>query len=251
VEYTLIVSRIVNSPLIFHGVREFLESPLVSALSASLWVSGRPYREDLLRGQRAADWIALFLFLREKLAVRYDATLNERLNWWADLARSCFWWWPYREMCIVSERPAEVHMPDGRRLHQDAGPAVRFRDDWSIWAIDGVLVDEQVVLRPETQTLQQIRRERNAEVKRIRIERYGWKRYLDEVGATVLDRRRNDIEATRETLLRISDRERLLVCACPSTARIYALPVPPETRTCQEAQAWLSGGLAGRIINGA
>ena len=33
--------------------------------------------------------------------------------------------------------------------------------------------DEQVVLRPATQTIRQIRYERNVEVKRIRIERFG------------------------------------------------------------------------------
>jgi hypothetical protein len=113
------------------------------------------------------------------------------------------------------------------------------------------VVDEQVVLRPETQTAGQIRRERNAETKRIRIERFGWGCYLAEVGAVVIDRRRNDIEATRETLFRTPDRAKILVCACPSTARVYALAVPRDVRTCERAQAWLSSGLSGRIINGA
>ena len=89
------------------------------------------------------------------------------------------------------------------------------------------------------------------EARRVRIERYGWERYLAEVGATVLDRRRNDIETTRETLLQAPGQERVLVCACPSTARVYALEVPRHVRTCEQAQAWLSGGLAGRIINSA
>ena len=47
------------------------------------------------------------------------------------------WWWPYRQFCIVSERPSEVHTADGPHLHNDAGPAVRFRDGWCVWAIDG------------------------------------------------------------------------------------------------------------------
>ena len=170
---------------------------------------------------------------------------------WVDLARSCFWWWPYHGICIVCDRPAEIHSPDGQRLHHDAGPAVRFRDGWSIWAIGGVVVDEQVVLHPESQSLHQIRGERNAEVRRIRIERFGWDRYLAEVGAVAIDRRRNDVEATLETLMRTPDGERVLVCACPSTARVYALEVPWTIETCEMAQIWLSGGLAGRIINGA
>ena len=161
------------------------------------------------------------------------------------------WWWPYRQFCIVSERPSEVHTADGRHLHNDAGPAVRFRDGWCVWAIDGVVVDEQVVLHPETQSLRKIRGEPNTEVKRIRIERYGWDRYLAAVSAVLVDRRRNDIEATHETLLHTPDNERVLVCACPSTARVYALQVPHNVETCGEAQTWLSGGLSGRIINSA
>jgi hypothetical protein len=228
-----------------------LESALLHTLTESLRALKTSYRETPFQGQPRADWIRRFVLCRDVVGVRYEPHLSKRLDWWAELVRSGLWWWPYREICLVSERPAEIHVLDGERLHNDSGPAVRFHDGWSIWALNGVLVDEQVVLHPETQSLPQIRREQNAEVKRIRIERYGWDRYLAEVGATVIDRRRNDIEATRETLLRGPDSETVLVCACPSTARIYALRVPPEIQTCQEAQAWLSGGLAGRIINGA
>jgi hypothetical protein len=228
-----------------------LETALTGTLSGSLRALKVAYRPTPLRGQQEADWIEFFQFYRDMVGICFEPPLSERLDGWADLARSCMWWWPYSGICVISERPAEIHTSDGQRLHNDAGPAVRFRDDWSIWAIDGVLVDEQVVLHPETQTIPQIRRERHAEAQRIRIERYGWDRYLAGIGARVIDRRRNDIEATRETLLRGPDRQMFLVCACPSTARVHTLRVPPEIRTCEGAQTWLSGGLAGRIINAA
>ena len=51
--------------------------------------------------------------------------------------------------------------------------------------------------------------------------------------------------------MRTPDEERVLVCACPSTAKIHALPVPPWIRTCEEAQDWLSSGLDRRIVNSA
>jgi hypothetical protein len=231
--------------------RGLLEPAVRHALLGSLRASRISYRATPLRGQTEADWIERLLFFRDVVGIPCARPLSDHLDRWADLARSCLWWWPYREVCVVCERPAEIHSPDGRRLHHDTGPAVRFRDGWSIWAIDGVLVDEQIFLRPETQSLRQIRRERNVEVRRIRIERYGWDRYLARVGAVVVDRRRNDVEATQETLLRAPDGETVLVCACPSTARVYVLAVPPDIPTCERAQEWVSGGLAGRIINGA
>jgi hypothetical protein len=202
------------------------------------------------RGQHDTDRIATALFYRDELGARGEPGASEALDRWVEIARSCFWWWPYRGLCVACDRPEGLHLAGGR-LHNDAGPAVRFRDGWSVWAIGGVRVDEQVVLHPETQTIKQIRREPNAEAKRVRIERFGWQRYLSEAGAAVIDRCRNDIEATRETLLRLPGGETVLLCACPSTARVYALEVPADVRTCAQAQAWLSGGLAGRIINGA
>jgi hypothetical protein len=63
-----------------------------------------------------------------------------------------------------------------------------------------------------------------AVARRVRIERYGWEGDLAAGGATVLDHRRNDIEATREALLRGPDGELVLICGCPPTSRIYSLP---------------------------
>ena len=231
--------------------RDLVEPALQHALLVSRQGSKIDDRTTSRRSWQGTHWVEVFLFNRDLLGISCAPFLSERLDLWVDLARSCMWWWPYRNICVLSERPAEVHSPDGQHLHNDAGPAIRFRDGWCVWAINGVPVDEEIVLHPETQSLRKIRGEQNAEVKRIRIERYGWDRYLAGVRAVVIDRSRNDIEATAETLMRGPDGETVLVCACPSTARVYALPVPSGVRTCTAAQAWLSGGLAGRIINGA
>jgi hypothetical protein len=158
----------------------------------------------------------------------------------------------HKRFCIVSERPTQLrtYIRDGRHVpHCEDGPSHLWDDGWALWYLDGVQVDQQIVLHPETQTVEQITSEPNEEVKRVRTERYGWKRYLTEVGATVLDRRRNDIEATRESLMRAPDGATVLVCACPSTARTYALEVPTGIQTCEQAQHWRSGGLSRRIIN--
>ena len=108
-----------------------------------------------LLGQHDAPRVAPLLFGRDGLGGRCDPDVSACLDRWAEVARSCLWWWPYRGLCVACERPEELHLVDGR-LHHDVGPAVRFRDGWSVWAIDGVRVDEQVVLRPETQRVGQI-----------------------------------------------------------------------------------------------
>lgn len=137
---------------------------------------------------------------------------------------------------------------DHRTLHCDDGPLMEYRSGLKFWAINGVFVDEQIVMRPETQTIKQIMEERNEEVKRIRIERYGWMRYLTKLNAKCIDSRRNDIDGTNEALYHCNN-QKVLVCACPSTGKVFSLEVPLHTRLCEDAQLFLSSGLSSRIIS--
>ncbi len=63
-----------------------------------------------------------------------------------------------------------------KRLHDDNGPAVE-SDVEDLYFIHGVLVPDFVVLYPERITIDHIRNEQNAEVRRIMIERMGWDRF--------------------------------------------------------------------------
>jgi hypothetical protein len=157
-------------------------------------------------------------------------------------------WFTIKDIVIV-HRPTAVHLDRDSlipRLHRDDGPAFQCLDQrW--WYIRGVEVPQNVVEQPLDQTLAEINTEQNSEVKRIRIERYGWSRYLRESDARVIDRRRNYVEATAEALMAL-DRTRVLVCACPSTGRVYCLEVPAHITTCESAQSWLWGDTKFNII---
>jgi hypothetical protein len=165
-----------------------------------------------------------------------------------DLAAVAGWWWPFENACIVTPLPSLLARDDENRLHSESGPAIAYADAWSIFAIHGVLVNEQIVSRPETQTIKEIDSEANEEIKRIRTERFGWPRYLKETNAKVLDFRRNDIDGTDESLIQAKDGSRLLVCACPSTARVYAMRVERSIEKCESAQRWLHGERHLRIV---
>ena len=158
---------------------------------------------------------------------------------------------PFKGLAIVSaapqikwqEIPAEGDfnpMPANRILHCEDGPAVFYPDGFSIWAIEGILVDEQIVMSPETQTIEQIEQEDNEEVKRIRLNRFGWHRYLQETKAHVLDvSMPSEVHRWMEALLKTKDGLVVLTTYDPSTGRPYALEVDPECQTCEEAQAYL------------
>ena len=156
----------------------------------------------------------------------------------------------HERFAMICDRPRTLKIDDANRPHCDDGPSHEWSDGWRLWYSHGVKADRQIILSPHTQTSEQISGERNAEAKRIRIERFGWERYLETIQATGIDFRVNDIEGTREVLYRADDLT-VLVCICPSTGKLFSLECPPATKTCAEAQRYLSSGLCSRIISAA
>lgn len=104
-----------------------------------------------------------------------------------------------------------------------------------------VPVPQRVAFDPGSISADQALAERNAELRRVMIERMGYLRFSEEAGAQVLDE--DTDPGGRRQLLRIDldDDEPLvgLRCSCPSTGREYLLRVPPDTESCH--QAWIAG----------
>jgi hypothetical protein len=126
-------------------------------------------------GQHDADWV---LFLPESSP-------------WVTIARSCGWWWPREDVCVVTERPSVLRTEpvpgeDGvLRLHAADGPAVEYPDGWRVYAWHGTRVPSWVVEEP---TVDRIAGERNVEVRRCAIERFGWGPYIDQAGLRLVAR---------------------------------------------------------------
>ena len=107
----------------------------------------------------------------------------------------------------------------------------------------GVLIDKRIAFRPETITAREILDEPNVERRRVLMERMGYAAFLSQAEAQVIDR--DEDPGGERRLLRVAQpRDEDLVCLavyCPSTARQYILRVPPSTRTCRQAAAWIAG----------
>ena len=202
----------------------------------SVWDSVRDSVRQMIYGSHDAGWLSFYSYFREAVGLK-DQT--EKLTGLLTLAEHCGWWSPYQEVAVLQHRHSELHRDDRGRLHNPNGMAVKYRDGWGCWRINGVAVDEQIVMRPESQTIKQIGDEQNAEVRRVRIERYGWTKYLQESGAKCLNQRKNEIENTREALF-AGPGMRVMVVTCP-TGRLFSLPVPEEVKSCEQAHNWLAG----------
>ena len=146
------------------------------------------------------------------------------------------WWFPFDTYCAVVDRPLRIELNDEGRLHSLEGKAMEFRDGFGLWYINGVEVNEQIVMKPETLTFEQIRDEDNAEIKRIMIEQHGWDKYLESVPHEVVEVSASD--KFHEALIKLEDML-VLLCSCPSTGRVYALEVDPSISSVKEARGWL------------
>ena len=88
---------------------------------------------------------------------------------------------------ILTERPTALHRDDRNRLHCDTGPALLYSDGWGLYRFHGVNVPQDVIENPAGITIERIRAEKNAEVRRVMIERYGYDRYCTDAKLTLVD----------------------------------------------------------------
>jgi hypothetical protein len=105
-------------------------------------------------------------------------------------------------------------------------------------------VPQQVIEAPETLTVAQIRDERNAEIRRVMMERFGHARYIRESGARQINR--DDWGTLWRT--GVPDDEPLVMVALVNSTpepdgsfHEYMIRVPPDVQTAHQAVAWTFG----------
>ncbi|HEY7020277.1 MAG TPA: hypothetical protein VH349_04105 [Ktedonobacterales bacterium] len=107
----------------------------------------------------------------------------------------------------------------------------------------GVAIDARSAFHPEAVNGREILKERNAEVRRVMLERVGYEQFLRQVEAETLDED-EDAGGLRRLLRVAMGQDEPLICLAvhdPSTGRQYLLRTPPAMQTCHQAAAWIAG----------
>ncbi len=120
---------------------------------------------NAIYGQQEAGWLSFYDVMSK---IGLDVSGLEGLM---QVAQNSGWWWPLNGMAILTERYSQIHRDEKGRLHNEAGPAILYPDGWAVYVIDGVRVNEQIVMHPETLTDADINNELNTEVRRIMTQR--------------------------------------------------------------------------------
>ena len=172
------------------GVHDALEQTFHDAirrpLQAALTAIGGPATQLCWYGHLEAPWIAAGDIRRRIGFSTFSETAAHQLGLWAALVRSCGWWWPDQDRCIVSERPTVVHteadpgaMHGELRTHNAHGSAIEFADGWGVHVWHGTYVPAWVIDDP---SIERILTERNVEIRRCAIEAIGWDAYIRGAG---------------------------------------------------------------------
>jgi len=126
-------------------------------------------------------------------------------------------------------------------LHCEDGPSLSYPDGFSIWAWHGLRIESRIIEKPETITVSEIDGASNAELKRVKMQRFGLSRYLLESNATEIHR--DDFGILYRKPIQ-NDEDLVMVKVVNSTAepdgtfKDYFLRVPPTMKKAKEAVAW-------------
>ena len=216
---------------------------------------GLPGAMNTLLGLAAASQFVDLLGDRARLASAGDARLGRALR---DACRETGSFWLYPDLAVIADRPKSIRRDGQGRLHASLGPAVEYRDGFAVYASHGVHIPAGVMEHPGRIGVQDIDTERNAEVRRVMLERMGVGRYLELTGAQrvaqdqtgVLWRRPAATARGRVRAMRAAPGPRQPICFVEvvngtrepdGTRKRYFLRVPPDMQTAREAVAWTYG----------
>lgn len=145
----------------------------------------------------------------------------------------------------ASEVSYTCNRDDQGRLHSIKYPAIKTDDGIRVYAIEGEIVDRKVVEAPEELTLNEILFERRQKARRIKIEQYGKKEFIQDIATEIVDQKNETIlYRTAKPSLHEQVAFLKVLDATPrkdGTRPEYYLRVPPSVQTINEALAWTFG----------
>jgi hypothetical protein len=93
----------------------------------------------------------------------------------------------HSRFAIVSDFPTKIGRDQQNRAHCENGPQLEWSDGWKTYYWHGVKVPARLIEAPESYSTEEIRELRNGEIARALAEKLGWERFLEKLGATVID----------------------------------------------------------------
>jgi len=189
-------------------------------------------------GLHDSFWLGFYDYFREVLNMK---DITKPLEGLTMIAQAAGWFLPYDECVIISDRPEFIAVDTDKKLHCAYGMAIRYRDGFGLYMWHGIKVDEKIILHPEELTIHDWQNEKNAEIRRIIVERMGYEKFLSSTNAKLIAE--DDLGKLWKIDMGQSIRPLMLVEVINSTAepdgtfKKYFLSVNERTKTPKEGIA--------------
>ncbi len=220
----------------------FADSPLQGAKLGIEYTKDDTFWQTDRGGQFWSGWCSYVSFFRDVMG--WDDPVLDRFTIDETLSLNSGWVFWHEDVAIICNRPQYIKLDEEGRLHSEDGPAVRYRDGWSIYRWHGITVPSYIIEKPETITVEQIDAQENIEVRRVMIERYGEGDYLMDSGAVLLDSHPVGDLYKKEMP---DDEDIIMLRVVNSSAepdgsfKPYYLRVPPTITKAKQAVSWTFG----------
>lgn len=211
-------------------------------------------------GQLDAHYLSFFDFYRE---VCKQKEQTDPVMGLMKYAQQAGWALVYRDLAIICNRPLHMKFDDRQRPHALDDYCIKFRDGWGVAAIHGITVQPRFVLDPASLTVQDIEQERNAEVSRVLLDKYGFERFIKDSKAELIDHGRDEYEFPIALYRKnMGQDEALAMVELTNTTpeppdsehpkgyhKRYMLRVPPDINSAIEARNWLNGNKKVQLLS--
>ncbi len=186
-----------------------------------------------------SGWTAFYDFM-ERIGVKYDPEW-EFDKWKNFITKSgVFATVLCENVAFVCIRPCVVNRNTNYDLHCEDGPAIAWRDGYGDFYLNGVAVDEKIVMTPaEKIDAKTILSEKNAEVRREIVRKIGIDIVCQRLGAKIMDSL-DDYELLN---LDMGDERKrpYLKMLNPSIGVYHVEGVHPDCLTVKQALEWRNG----------
>ena len=199
-------------------------------------------------GNQWGGYDAFLSFFQDVAALPLDYSAY---NHWRALAEHSGPRIMHPDFCMISDRPMLLKVDDENRSHAEAGPFCQWRDGSMLFSWHGQRIPGDWVTGNPPKASEALHWQ-NMDQRAAACEILGWDKIVDErvasgAGRIIEDSGDRVWGRLVELDLPDSPGERFLDAMC-GTGRRFALPVPPKTKTVDEAQSVLHGGLPVEIL---
>ena len=189
-------------------------------------------------GNHGAHWLGYYDFFLKELKLGCVKPMIPFIN----LAKYCGWWAPFKDICLIQHRPKEIHLNEDKLLHKDGGPAISYRDGFSLWRLNGVKVPQWLAeTREEDIDPRKLLEIDNVQVRAEFVRKVGIERVCYSLGAKCVDKK----DGYELLMLDLGDGRRrpYLRMQNPSVPELWHVEgVHPDCDTVSEALVWRNGG---------